>query len=692
MNNYFVLYDFVSGKELSRASVNLKNAFFSKDGTKFVALDYSGVVKSYSVPDSKLLTSTIADTSGDWLTYTPEGYFTGSPGGINKFVHLVDGMQVFELGQMYDTLYRPDLVQAKLEGKDIGKPVLKELVATGDAPTVQFVGSPMATARTVTLEFSVQDTGGGVGYVYLSQNGKAMQVSAGEESKVGRQFVYSCNVTLAKGENVFEAYAANSANKIESRHVSASLNWQGNVENSSLYVLAMGVDKYERMPQNNLSYSVADATAIINSFMAAPGGLYDTVNVMSLLDGEVNKANIQKAFDTFASKVKPDDMFVLHVAGHGLNYDGEYYFMPADSYVKSEADYAKYGVSKHFLTENLSKIPALNTLVLLDTCYSGAFIDAQATGNALAQKTALEHLAHTSGQVILTASANSQTAGEGYKGHGVFTYAILEALSGKANYNADSSVSIKEVTQYIGYEIPNIYEEMGAARQSPWNSPLRGDFSVVAFGKRTPSRSVTLSLSSDVQQTQWVAKRIVDDYSSEKTKVARKTVSDTKMPIIQKKESPRKSEKEAYGRAKGMNLFAGYAKGAVFDGFDIGTQIYFLGGKYFFAGAEADFIFNNVNDKSADIDKFTLMNIDAVLGLSANLLCFRPYVQGGLGVYTSFVPDSKTDTSYAGLSLHGAFGSDVVFGKFYVGGAYRLMYLNGSGYVDNYIVNIGWNW
>ena len=699
------LYDALTGKKVQTFSdpieVEYGASFFDND-SKIVGNFGNSCLKIFSVSTGTVLTSIICNSSGDWITYTPEGYFTGSPGGINKFVHLVDGMQVFELGQMYDTLYRPDLVQAKLEGKDIGKPVLKDIVATGDSPFVQFTQTPMATSRQIKLEFSVQDTGGGIGYVYLSQNGKAMQVSAGEKSKAGQRFIYTCDVTLAKGENVFEAYAANSANKIESRHVSSTLTWQGKVEDSNLYVLAIGVDKYIKMPQNNLKYSVADATGIIESFKASPGGLYGSVNVMTLLDSDVSKDNIQKAFETFASKVKPDDMFVLHLAGHGVNYGGEYYYLPSDTLAKSDSDYPKVGVSKHFLTESLSEIQSLNTIILLDTCYSGAFIDAKAQGNELAQKTALEHLAHTSGQVILTASANSQTAAEGYKGHGIFTYAIMEAISGKANYNADSTLSIKEITQYVGYEVPNIYEKMGLARQSPWNSPLRGDFSVVATGNRQSPQFHEVSLDGG-KRTDWVTVRTDD---SDVGNFENALASAKK----EAKKTSRSSGADQRSRGKGIYVGLGYGNTRFGSGFGISPEFYFLGWKHFYAGVGSDIIYKGAekSESGKDIRKLDA-DIKFLLGYSYTFKRLRPYLCGGVGGYFSgdakekeiFVSSNSktgvvTKTVYesdakTGFVWEVAVGSDILLAEhFVIGAQYKLKNFVNCGFTDTWTVTIGW--
>jgi WD40 repeat protein len=51
---------------------------------------------------------------------TPEGFFAGR-GDLNKYVHFVSGLQVYEFSQLRDLLYRPDLLEKKLQGEDISK-------------------------------------------------------------------------------------------------------------------------------------------------------------------------------------------------------------------------------------------------------------------------------------------------------------------------------------------------------------------------------------------------------------------------------------------------------------------------------------------------------------------------------------------------------------------------------------------
>ena len=47
-------------------------------------------------------------------------------------------------------------------------------------------------------------------------------------------------------------------------------------------------------------------------------------------------------------------------------------------------------------------------------------------------KTAINKLVRATGRATIVASSKDQVALEGYEGHGVFTYILLEALNGDA--------------------------------------------------------------------------------------------------------------------------------------------------------------------------------------------------------------------------------------------------------------------
>ena len=494
------IYDFASGKKIRTVTIEegrLDCSYFTADDSKFVYLTYGDIIRVLSTDTWEIIASVVADENGDWLTYTPEGYFNGSEGAIKKFVHLVNGMEVTGLDQLAESLYRPDLVAAKLRGEDISAQEnavsLTELVSSGNAPAVSFVNPPAtASKRDITVNFTVQDAGGGVGSVYLKLNDKVIQLADGSRKfelvggettaspqPNGKRTDFSHLLTLQNGENTIEAYATNAAGKIESRHAVAKISWNGSTAKPNLYVLSVGVNKY-RDRSLWLNYAVPDAVSIAESFKSAKGNLYQSVNVETVFDGDVTKESLTAKFKELSPKVCADDVFVLFISGHGTisNKTGDYYFIPSNfRYTDSDALFAQ-GISKNDILGYMSGIQAQKSLIMLDTCNSGAFTNDSAA-RGFAEKSALERLVHATGQAVLTAASEEQSAMEGYEGHGIFTYVLLDALSGKADRNKDGYITLNELASYIEELVPELSYQKWGYEQVPMKDLRKQDFPLV---------------------------------------------------------------------------------------------------------------------------------------------------------------------------------------------------------------------
>ena len=482
------IYEVKTGKKIQELFTGqFFDRYFSTDGTKFIGRTAAGIIRCYSVKTGELLVSTMSNAAGDYLTYTPEGYFTGNDVGMKESVHLVNGLSIIGMEQTYETLYRPDLVKQKLSGASLpssqgGKP-LKSLASSGDVPRVRFSKLPSSSnSRTLKVSFTVKDTGGGVGFIYLSLNGRVYQLMNGKEgSNKGVTYSVSCDVTLSNGENTIEAYATNAEGKLESRHATQTVTWQGQTNKPALYVLALGVNEYKGQGVNRLRYAVPDATSIAESFKKNSGSMYRDVIVETLLDSQVTKNSMAKEFDKLSDKITSDDVFVFYLSGHGTMYEGDYYFIPVDFSARSEKDIPLSGVSKHFLMENLSKIRAQKSLILLDTCNSGSFVE----------QMAFDRLAHATGQAIIAASSDVQYALEGYEGHGVFTYSVLQALSGKADFLGTGTVSVSGLSAYVNNSVPYMTMQKWGRSQTPWTYFVREDFPLLGNSNNATSLSAS---------------------------------------------------------------------------------------------------------------------------------------------------------------------------------------------------------
>ena len=475
------------------------------NGKVAVAALADGTIRWYRMSDGGEILALFPHNDGKrWITWTPEGFFDHSPGGEDLIgFHLNRGKdqaaEFVGVSQLYDQFYRPDLVAAALTpGSE--KVRLAELARIGDVREVLDAGLPPSVAfvtpddeatlkqRDASVRLRLTDRGGGFGRLVLRLNG--ITVGGGErgvavvgtetacptsvtgrgvtvKARTGATCVTGRLLTLGSGRNVITASAFNAAGKVESRPVSVDVTVKDALsQRPALRVLAVGIETY-RDHSLRLSYPVADAKAFTARMQTAAKGIYESVDVTLLSDREATLAGIEAAFDQVAGRTQAHDVFVLYMAGHGLALDGSYHFLPWDLVYRNSDSVRTEALTQRRLEDLLSRVPALKSLILLDTCNAGAFTQMAARG--LAEKTALDKLMRATGRAMIVASSESQMALEGYEGHGVFTYALLAALQGAADERGDGDgmVAVNELAQYLQWEVPRITREQWGYEQYP---------------------------------------------------------------------------------------------------------------------------------------------------------------------------------------------------------------------------------
>lgn len=195
-------------------------------------------------------------------------------------------------------------------------------------------------------------------------------------------------------------------------------------------------------------------------------------------DEDVTKSNLASSFQKLSAQVEADDVFVFYIAGYGTTYeDGDYYYLPSDFRYTGSESIAEGGISKNDFTKFLSLIKAGKTLILLDTCQSGAFLSTEARGG-LTEKTAIDRLTRATGHATIAASSDLQDAMEGYNGHGIFTYTVVEGLSGKADADNDGFITLQELSAYTETEVPRRSYEKWGYEQIPQRDLRRQDFPI----------------------------------------------------------------------------------------------------------------------------------------------------------------------------------------------------------------------
>jgi hypothetical protein len=241
-------------------------------------------------------------------------------------------------------------------------------------------------------------------------------------------------------------------------------------ERPSMHVLAIGISDYSKK-EWRLNLAAKDAQAFGKAMTASGKGLFSAVHVTVVLDAEATIGGIERAFAGIAQRpdLKPTDVFVLYLAGHGRYADGRYYFIQHDlntdlppsgkgHLIKDDA------VSQEMLQKLIASVQVDKRLIVLDTCES-----AEGAGliRALASPrlTAMEQLQYATGDNLIAAAG--QAAFESNRlGHGLLTYAILEAMS-KGAGNAGEKITIDMLANHATERVPVLSREIFGQDQWP---------------------------------------------------------------------------------------------------------------------------------------------------------------------------------------------------------------------------------
>lgn len=239
------------------------------------------------------------------------------------------------------------------------------------------------------------------------------------------------------------------------------------------YALIIGISKYQddRIPE--LKYTSADADEFSKLLIDPKKVGIRKENVTVLLDENATKSKIKKAIVELIKRTDENSVVFIFFAGHGGVEEDHHrrekdnlakYLLPWDSDFDTLYSTA---LSNREFSEDLDTIRYKKLAVFIDACHSGA-ICGGAARDLKTIEDPYKRLAEGEGKVIIAASKPEQRSYEDAKfGHGIFTYHLLEALSGKADVNKDGYVTVFEVFEYLRDKIPASAREVANSLQEP---------------------------------------------------------------------------------------------------------------------------------------------------------------------------------------------------------------------------------
>jgi len=279
------------------------------------------------------------------------------------------------------------------------------------------------------------------------------------------------------------------------------------------YAVIVGINSYKDSRIPKLNYTYADAKAIYELLLNPVRAGLKEENIKLLLNEDATLFNLKNTVSGWLfQNATVNSTVLIYFAGHGgLESDrtGEEkdgiskYLLPWDC--NCDNLYAS-ALSNSELRQLLSTVKARNIIFFMDSCYAGGLSSkgARDFGNVddFGKK-----IAEAEGRVVIASAKSNQRSWEDESiGHGIFTYHLLDALSGKADYDNDGYVSLSEVYKYLQNNVPDSARKLSHSIQEPL---LAGDITKDLFLTVNAER-----LKEKLEELKLKRKKLTDMYEN----------------------------------------------------------------------------------------------------------------------------------------------------------------------------------
>jgi uncharacterized caspase-like protein/Tfp pilus assembly protein PilF len=255
------------------------------------------------------------------------------------------------------------------------------------------------------------------------------------------------------------------------------------------YALIVGISQYQNLPPNaQLHYPELDAESIYSTLISAQGGQFPAENVHLLIGEQATRSNVLRELEQWlATSSTIHDRVLIYFAGHGFLSEGKGYLAPYDIDLDNIAGTA---ISMDQIGKLIgTSIKGKWKILLSDACHSGA-ITPETDPSRLNQ-----FLLNVDQSIFsLTASRDRERSFESADwggGHGIFTFYVVQGLSGAADANGDGVVTADELAEYVRTNV----RAATNAQQNPTSD--RGSFDpnmALAYDPRTTKDAAAKSL------------------------------------------------------------------------------------------------------------------------------------------------------------------------------------------------------
>jgi WD40 repeat protein len=474
-----------------------------KSGKLVVAAYGDGTIRWHRLSDGQELLAFFPHADRKrWVLWTPTGYFDASPDGEDLIGwHVNRGADAaadfFPASQFRSRFHRPDVIDRILDTLDEAEALKQADAERGARPTqtvavtqvlppVVEVQSGMdisASSPSVTIKVKGRSaTDAPVSGWRVRVNGQAVPDARGlQRDQTERELV----VPIPPHNSEIQLFA-------ENRHgvstpATVRVKWTGSTAPQAvaavpvsytggtvaatasagfqiqpkLFVLAVGVAKYQHKDISPLGLSAKDARDFAVAMQGQKGKLYREVEVKVLTDEKATRDDVIDGLEWLQKQVTQHDVGMVFIAGHGTNDPTQGY-----TYLPVNADPDKLrrtGVAMDEFKKTLASLPG-KALFFFDTCHAGNVLGAKSRAVNDVSGVINELASAENGVVVFSSSTGRQLSYEDAAwGNGAFTKALVEGINGAANYQNTGRITHKMLDLYISERV----KQLTKGKQSP---------------------------------------------------------------------------------------------------------------------------------------------------------------------------------------------------------------------------------
>jgi formylglycine-generating enzyme required for sulfatase activity len=236
---------------------------------------------------------------------------------------------------------------------------------------------------------------------------------------------------------------------------------------------------------------------------------------------EPNNIHVIRELDLLSKRVKPEDTFLFYFSGHGITKGDKSFLLTTNSDTTTPNTLELSAIPLEKVKQILSEVQAQQLLTVIDACRndpdSGRGKEDNLLTNDFSRGFKIQRSRDNSGTPSVSATLYACSVGErayewADKGHGVFSYYLLEGLNGEA-VNSQGEVTVTGLAEYTQREVMQWAEEYRGKNQTPQFYQSGGAKLVLVEGvdKVEATAPVKTASSIDAEAEMWAMVKDSDD-------------------------------------------------------------------------------------------------------------------------------------------------------------------------------------